>query len=267
MRIILVALVMIAQSVYSQQSVQRKQIFAHDEKGRLVRSKEYWKSQLEERKKLREHRKAFTQILTKSVGVSVEEVKAYPVPLGSEGNVIELNVSNSLSSAISKLSVQAAGIPTWMRLTPSALSFSQVGPGEQCLARFSLALDRTAPLDASQTISFLVSSEGGQRWSRQMKIKVAPPQNFELYQNFPNPFNPSTTIAYQITTESRVSLKIFNVLGQEVATVVDGDRLAGYHQEMWDATRYSSGMYVYQLIATDEKGHKQITRKRMMLLK
>jgi hypothetical protein len=64
-----------------------------------------------------------------------------------------------------------------------------------------------------------------------------------------------------------VSLKIYNLLGQEVASLVDGDRLAGYHQEMWDATSYSSGVYIYQLIASDQHGTKQIARKRMLLLK
>ena len=55
-----------------------------------------------------------------------------------------------------------------------------------------------------------------------------------------------------------MNLKVYNMLGQEVASLVAGDRSAGYHQEMWDATRYSSGMYVYQLVATDERGAKQI---------
>jgi hypothetical protein len=57
------------------------------------------------------------------------------------------------------------------------------------------------------------------------------------------------------------------MLGQEVASLVDGDRLAGYHQETWDATRYASGVYVYQLIATDAHGLSQVARKRMLLLK
>ncbi|MDP2885604.1 MAG: T9SS type A sorting domain-containing protein [Ignavibacteria bacterium] len=89
---------------------------------------------------------------------------------------------------------------------------------------------------------------------------------FDL-QNYPNPFNPSTTISYQLTAKGSVSLRIYNMLGQQVAALVDGERLPGYHQEMWDASRNPSGVYVYQLIATDEKGQKQVARKRMMLLK
>jgi photosystem II stability/assembly factor-like uncharacterized protein len=93
------------------------------------------------------------------------------------------------------------------------------------------------------------------------------PETFILEQNFPNPFNPSTTISYQLTANSKVNLKIYNMLGQEVASLVDGDRLTGYHQEVWDATQCSSGVYLYQLIASDNYGTKQVARKRMLLLK
>ena len=93
------------------------------------------------------------------------------------------------------------------------------------------------------------------------------PAAFRLEQNYPNPFNPSTAIRYQLTALSRVSLRIYNVLGQQIATLVDGDRLAGYHQETWDATGYASGAYVYEFIAVDEHGNKQVSRKRMVLLK
>ena len=101
------------------------------------------------------------------------------------------------------------------------------------------------------------------------------PEKFEAYQNYPNPFNPTTTISYQLKAASRVNLKIYNMLGQEVASLVDVDRTAGYHQEAWDArqtagglaTRCASGVYIYQLIATEDHGAKQIARKRMMLIK
>ena len=65
----------------------------------------------------------------------------------------------------------------------------------------------------------------------------------------------------------RNSGSLFSMLGQEVSSLVEAERPAGYHKEMWDATRYSSGVYIYQLIATDEQGAKQVARRRMMLLK
>lgn len=77
------------------------------------------------------------------------------------------------------------------------------------------------------------------------------PIEFDLRQNYPNPFNPSTTISYDLPARSHVTLRIFNVLGQEVATLVNGEVEAGRHQVWWDARRLSSGVYVYRMSAGD----------------
>lgn len=72
---------------------------------------------------------------------------------------------------------------------------------------------------------------------------------FGLDQNYPNPFNPSTVIGYQIGATGWVSLRVFNVLGQEVATLVDGLRTPGTYRVTFDAAGYSSGVYYYRLQA------------------
>jgi hypothetical protein len=73
-------------------------------------------------------------------------------------------------------------------------------------------------------------------------------RGFELEQNYPNPFNPSTTIPFQIAEGSNVSLRIYNMLGQEVATLVDGFLPAGRHEARWEAGDLPSGMYLYRLV-------------------
>ncbi|MBX2990782.1 MAG: T9SS type A sorting domain-containing protein [Bacteroidetes bacterium] len=75
------------------------------------------------------------------------------------------------------------------------------------------------------------------------------PHTFALHQNFPNPFNPSTTIRFELAQPGRASLKIFNLLGQEIATLVDGNFSAGAHSVAWDAAEFSTGVYVYRLEA------------------
>jgi hypothetical protein len=82
---------------------------------------------------------------------------------------------------------------------------------------------------------------------------AAPPQEripdgFALHQNFPNPFNPSTSISYDLKSESRVRLTVFNTIGQEVVTLVDGRLPAGAHRIAWNAP-VSSGVYFYRLEA------------------
>jgi hypothetical protein len=77
-------------------------------------------------------------------------------------------------------------------------------------------------------------------------IKV---KTYILYQNYPNPFNPSTTIKFDLPKTSEVSLKVFNILGEEVATLVSDRLSAGSYSYEWDASRLASGVYLYRLQA------------------
>jgi hypothetical protein len=87
------------------------------------------------------------------------------------------------------------------------------------------------------------------------------PDRFALEQNYPNPFNPTTEIAYQIEERSFVRLRIFNVLGELAATLVNEEQDPGRHSVKWDASQFPSGMYVYELRAAAFSG----TRKLILL--
>jgi len=95
------------------------------------------------------------------------------------------------------------------------------------------------------------------------------PAKFSLYQNYPNPFNPSTCIQYFVGGDKpvKVSLKIYNVVGQLVKTLVDEEKLPGEYEEMWDSKNekneeVASGVYFYKLKISDH-----VETKRMVLLK
>ncbi len=75
------------------------------------------------------------------------------------------------------------------------------------------------------------------------------PSSFELYQNYPNPFNPSTTISYKLLTRSFVSLKVYDVLGNEIAEPVNEEKPAGSYTVSFDGSDLSSGVYFYELRA------------------
>ncbi len=90
---------------------------------------------------------------------------------------------------------------------------------------------------------------------------------YTLLDNFPNPFNPVTTVQFDIPKESRVSLKIFNVLGQEIADVVHKSFQTGKYSITIDANQMKSGMYFYRLTAFDTEGKRFTSMKKMIVLK
>ena len=88
------------------------------------------------------------------------------------------------------------------------------------------------------------------------------PDNFALNQNYPNPFNPSTNIEFSIKTQGNYSIKIFNIIGQEVAILTNRVYAPGNYKVNWDAGDLTSGMYIYQL-----SGGNVSIYKKMILMK
>jgi hypothetical protein len=91
------------------------------------------------------------------------------------------------------------------------------------------------------------------------------PTVFALQQNYPNPFNPSTTIKYHLPEKSFVNLRIFNVVGEEVALLINEEMPAGIHTKIFDAATLPSGIYFYTLRIND--GSEFVKTNKMILLK
>lgn len=93
------------------------------------------------------------------------------------------------------------------------------------------------------------------------------PNTFVLNQNHPNPFNPSTTISFAIPVEANVTIKLFNMLGQEVAKITEGNFQAGSHNINFNAQNLTSGAYIYTLEAVGVNGANFKSTKKMLLLR
>jgi hypothetical protein len=108
----------------------------------------------------------------------------------------------------------------------------------------------------------MVDHDGKRKLSNVLEIDLTQiPSTFALYQNYPNPFNPTTVIKYQLSKTGHSSLKVFDGIGREVATLVDGVQDAGEYTVTFNASLLSNGTYFYRL----RSGTKQITRKMMLM--
>jgi Secretion system C-terminal sorting domain len=106
-----------------------------------------------------------------------------------------------------------------------------------------------------------IDTDGKYKYSDVEEVEYKP-TSFELYQNYPNPFNPTTTIGFALPQASDVVLKVFNTLGEEVATLINRSMEAGVHTYILNANGLSNGMYIYQL-----RTNNTTLTKKMVLMK
>lgn len=109
--------------------------------------------------------------------------------------------------------------------------------------------------------------DGKYAYSQAIEVDVVTPAEYSLGQNYPNPFNPATAISFALKTDAKVSLRLFDALGKEVKTLIDGTLAGGQHRVDVTTEGLSSGVYIYTLEATGVDGSKFTATKKMMLMK
>lgn len=112
-----------------------------------------------------------------------------------------------------------------------------------------------------------IDLDGTFEYSNAVFAEVVTPDVYSLEQNYPNPFNPSTKIYFSLAVDSKVNLKVFNVLGQEVTTLYNNDLSAGVHYITFNANNLNSGVYLYRLEAHGADGTNFVEVKKMILTK
>ncbi len=123
-------------------------------------------------------------------------------------------------------------------------------------------IDKTADNGINYYRLKQVDFNGTYTYSEVVEIDVTGPLTFDLAQNYPNPFNPSTNIKYSVPESGNIRLSVFNIVGEEVAVLVDGFSEAGFHEVTFNASYLSTGVYVYKL-----QSQNSVQTKKMMLLK
>ncbi|MEW5798877.1 MAG: FlgD immunoglobulin-like domain containing protein [Bacteroidota bacterium] len=189
------------------------------------------------------------------------------IPFASQNNAIELSIANASTVAANIVVVEVTSAPEWLPFPNRKVTIENLSANQNKTAHFTFSVDKSASVNKSEQIIFTISNSNGERWTKTLSLQVSPPEKFELFQNYPNPFNPTTVISYQIPVASHITLKIFDAIGREVATLDEGMKEAGYHEVKWNAMNASSGMYIYQLAWKDEKGEQKYYRKKLLVMK
>lgn len=187
-----------------------------------------------------------------------------------QGNQVVVYLKNQTNDRISDITVAADQLPEKWSSQPAERKIEILSPGRQAMVTFELTGPGNNPgqvgfgLHTSQGVSLgwtaLVTLPDG---SRQKGL----PKTFEVHGNYPNPFNPSTTISYSLPQAMEVRLEIFNLLGQRVAVLVDGAQKAGLQNVTWDAGNIASGTYFYRIVAEGADGQRFVEQKSMVLIK
>lgn len=184
-------------------------------------------------------------------------------PDDQASNVVPENIAFSWTAA-SFAEQYELEIATNMSFTENVESYSSVSPeitvssldAETTYYWRARSINANGSGAYSSTRSFstsvMVSNEGGSQL----------PRNLALNQNYPNPFNPTTQIQYDLPKQTRVTLTVFNMLGQKVSTLINEVKPAGRYTVNFDASKLASGLYVYQLSAGEE-----VLTKKMMVIK
>ena len=204
-----------------------------------------------------------------SFGPTSPAQSVYKVPADSRDNTLILTVANESKTASAQaVSVRLTGEHPGLTLQPSRATVKSLAPSGTADVAFTFAVNRETKLNAPDTLAFELRDKAGEVWTKSIVLEFTGPQEFRLDQNFPNPFNPTTVIRYQAPRVSRVQIVVYNILGQEVATLVDETQEAGYYSARLNAGRLASGAYVYRMIAQPASGGKPfVAVKKLMIVR
>ncbi len=187
---------------------------------------------------------------------------------GTKGNKIELTVANTSSVPAESVVVRVTKSCLGLTFASTVKTIRSIQTGQEADALFDFSVSRSVQVNRRDTLEFSITDRSGFTWTKSIVVQYTGPATFALDQNFPNPFNPVTTIQYQLPTVSWVSMKVYDMLGREVATLASEARLAGYYDVRWDAANVASGVYFYRMEARPTNGGKSFQQiKKLMVVK
>ena len=193
--------------------------------------------------------------------------QTYELTPGVKGNQIVLQLSNiSQTQSAENVEVKLIRQPENLTFSETEAVIKNLSTSEVKEATFEFDVRYNSTISKADTVEFLITDNKTVYVTKQFVFTYTQPKEFSLEQNYPNPFNPTTKIRYTIPgnveTRHGVSLRIYDILGNEVATLVNEEKQPGYYEIDFNASNIASGVYIYRL-----NSGKFISTKKMMVLK
>jgi len=198
----------------------------------------------------------------------------YPVltsALPDGGNTIVTGTLNSAPNNIFRIEFFSSSTPdsTGYGEGTTFLGFTTVGTGNNCLVSFVDTLMTFVPMGYYISATATDTGNNTSEFSGGLQLGTTSvqhpgidlPARYSLEQNYPNPFNPTTTIRYDLPLQAHVTLKVYDVLGREILTLVDKNETAGSHSTTFNASHFPSGIYFYRI----QSGEFSKTKKLILL--
>jgi 5-hydroxyisourate hydrolase-like protein (transthyretin family) len=210
---------------------------------------------------------------TSSVTVNVQMIPTAPIPVelvsftaNAKKNDVELNWTTATETNNRGFEIQRSVIPNGVRnLVWEVVSFVN-GNGTTTKPMNYSFVDKNLKAGNYSYRLKQIDLDGSYKYSEEVEVTIESPKYFSLEQNYPNPFNPSTVISYQLPVSGDVTLKVYDVLGNEVATLVNEEKPTGSYEVEFKSSvgngQLANGVYFYQLKTGD-----YLETKKMILLK
>jgi hypothetical protein len=189
---------------------------------------------------------------------------AYTVLNRGPSSTVDVGLDVTVDSSMTVLRASGGDLPCVLTTASASCGLGELAPGDSGSVTIDVSVSAAGPASATAlVVSDLPDSEPSND-ILVLSVNVTSgvgvgepdevPESFALHQNYPNPFNPRTTISFDVAQPTEVRLKVFDILGREVATLVDGDLASGFHHVVFDASRLASGMYIYRIEMGDYRG-------------
>ncbi|HEX7356665.1 MAG TPA: T9SS type A sorting domain-containing protein [Ignavibacteriaceae bacterium] len=192
---------------------------------------------------------------------------SYEVKPGVKNNVIVLELSNvSTTESANNLEVKLISSSQNLTFSQTEKMIENINRGTEKEATFSFDVEYNIGNTKADTIEFIITNNQSVYLTKQFILQYSFPIEYKLEQNYPNPFNPTTKIRYSIPSVGpelqNVNLTVYDILGNQIKTLVDEPQKTGYHEIDFNTSSLASGVYIYRLSAGNF-----VSVKKMMVLK